>query len=320
MSSPAPVILFVYNRPRHTERALLSLSACPGAGETELFIFSDGPKSAEDSRAVAEVRSLCRDLTKGSVFLSATVREAKENRGLARSVTAAVSEIIDEYGRVIVLEDDLVCSPDFLSFMNDALTFYEQDKRIWSISGYTPRITLPKRYHHDVYCTVRASSYGYGTWKDRWKTVDWNVSDYASFRRSPLQRRRFNRGGLDMAEMLDNQMRGSIDSWAVRWCYAQFKQGMYTVYPRISRVQNIGFDNSGTHGSEKDRKFEAEVSDSPVPYTLEQVPVSRTAARRFRRLYGTRLERFREKLAWYRRRLSRLVAPVRTGKPEPGEK
>ncbi len=316
----APVILFVYNRPRHAERTLRSLSACPEAGKSALFIFSDGPRSTEDHSAVAEVRAVCRSLTSENIFSSVTIREAKENRGLAQSVITGISQIIDMYGSVIVIEDDLVCSPDLLTFMNNALTFYEQDRRIWSISGYTPRITLPKRYHHDIYCTVRASSNGYGTWKDRWKTVDWNVSDYDSFRRSLLLRRRFNRGGLDLSEMLDNQMRGLIDSWAVRWCYSQFRQGMFTIYPRISRVQNIGFDNSGTHGSEKDRKFEAEVSDIPVPYTLEQVPVNRAVARRFRRLYGTWFERINEKLVWYRRRLRRLVSPTKADWPEPDKK
>lgn len=245
--SPAPVIVFVYNRPEHTSRTIEALSRNSLAQETDLIIFSDGSKGESDCRSVTEVRASISTVPDSGRFRSVRIYEAERNRGLAGSVIAGVTRVIDEAGRVIVLEDDHVTTRDFLTFMNDALVRYQSDQRVWSISGYCPPITLPADYAKPVYFTHRASSWGYATWKDRWDQVDWCVTDYPSFRRSWAARARFNRGGRDMAPMLDRQMEGAIDSWAIRWCYAQSKLDALTVYPLHSLVQNIGLDGSGTH-------------------------------------------------------------------------
>ncbi|NLK71691.1 MAG: sugar transferase [Clostridiales bacterium] len=240
----APIILFVYKRPEHTAKTLAALGECFGIEESELFVFADGPKNLQDETDVTETRRIVREFDKCKAI---HIIESGVNKGLANSVISGVTEVIEQYGRAIVVEDDLVLAPDFLTYMNQALDYYESDQRIWSITGYSFNINFPKDYTSDMYLSYRASSWGWATWKDRWDKVDWDVLDYPEFKTNKKLRNKFNRGGRDLSSMLDAQMQGKIDSWAIRWCYAQSKNNALTVYPRISRIQNIGFDGSGSH-------------------------------------------------------------------------
>jgi Glycosyl transferase family 2 len=248
MTTLAPVVLFVYARPDHTRQVLLALRANALADQTDLWIYCDAAKRPAAQTQVDAVRAVVRELATG--FRTVNIIEREHNVGLARSIIGGVTELLQQRGRVIVLEDDLVTSPHFLRYMNEALDRYQTDKRIYSISGYSypdDVMRYPDTFQDDVYLTVRNSSWGWATWIDRWADIDWQVSDYDSFRKSRKQRRAFNRGGDDMAEMLDMQMAGIIDSWAIRFSYAQFKAGCYSVAPRRSFVVNVGLDGSGVH-------------------------------------------------------------------------
>ncbi len=240
----APIVLFVYNRPDHTKKTVEALKKNRYANESNLFIFSDAPKNKNSVKEVRKVREYIKSITG---FKNITIKEAKTNKGLANSVIEGVTEIIDKYGKVIVLEDDLITSVNFLEYMNEALEFYNKDKKIWSISGYNPPIKIPGNYKNDVYLGLRASSWGWATWDDRWDKNDWEVKDYSNFKLDKKSQKLFNHGGDDMSEMLKNQMEGKIDSWAIRWCYNQFKTKTFTIFPIISKVQNIGMDGSGVH-------------------------------------------------------------------------
>lgn len=243
----APVIIFVYSRLDHTKKLIDCLNKNINIQNTDVWIFSDGYKE-KSYKKVKEVRDYIHSLEGNNNFKSLHIIEAKKNQGLANSVIKGVSNILEKYDKVIVIEDDLVISESFIQYMNDALDFYNEDKRIWSISGYQPKMKIPKDYKYDVYLSHRGSSWGWATWKDRWNTVDWNVSDYKKFKYNYSERKKLNRGGSDMANMLDRQMDGDIDSWAIRWCYEQSKQNKYTIYPIKSLVSNEGHDGSGTHG------------------------------------------------------------------------
>jgi hypothetical protein len=162
-------------------------------------------------------------------------------------VIDGVTNIINEYGKVIVLEDDLITSKIFLRYINRALNFYEDNKDIWSISGYNLPINIPKGYDHDVYLSYRAHSWGWATWKDRWNEIDWKIKEFDQFLSNKQKQKLFNRAGNDMTRMLKKQINGQIDSWAIRWCYNQFKEDSYTIYPVKSKVKNIGMDGSGVH-------------------------------------------------------------------------
>lgn len=242
----SPVIIFCYNRLDNLKRTVGSLQRNTQAPLTELYIFSDGPSKEADKDQVAAIREYIPTI---NGFKELNIVNSPENKGLAKSIIEGVTEVLKKHETVIVLEDDLLTSTNFLSYMNASLQFYKDNKKILSISGYSFDITFPQVYVYDNYFTKRSSSWGWGTWRNRWNTVDWEVKDYNDFAHDPAARKRFNLMGSDMAGMLDKQMKGKISSWAIRWCYHQFKTDTYTAFPSLSKVQNIGFGATATHTS-----------------------------------------------------------------------
>jgi GT2 family glycosyltransferase len=175
------------------------------------------------------------------------IHKAERNLGLARSVIQGVTGLVNDCGRVIVLEDDLVLAPDCISFMDRALDYYEGESLIGAVSGYSLPIRMPKGYNHDVYLSRTGNSWGWGTWASVWNAVDWDVSDYDEFKNDDELRSGFDKVQTGITRMLDDQMAGRIDSWAVRWDYHFFRNGLVTLYPVHSKVGNEGFDGDGTH-------------------------------------------------------------------------
>jgi len=161
-----------------------------------------------------------------------------------------VSYIFSFFDSAIVLEDDLVVSKYFLKYVNKALKFYEKNYNIFSISafGHPPSLfEIPKKYHYDIYFSYRPSSWGWATWKDRWEKVQWDLSSQKPLFNKRSFRRKFNRGGDDLTDMLLMELNGKIDSWAITWTYAHFKNNALSVCPIVSYVNNTGLDGSGTH-------------------------------------------------------------------------
>jgi hypothetical protein len=177
-----------------------------------------------------------------------------------------VTRVIDIYHRVIVVEDDMITTTDFLDYMNRGLDYYENDDRIFSIAGYKPPFYVPKHYEADIFLFQRCCSNGWGTWLSRWKLIDWNVSDFNSFAKNRKKQKLFNHGGDDLSLMLLSQMMGKIDSWAIRYSYSCFKQNMTNVYPVISKVFNTGYDDSGIHGS-KTSKYNTNLNDRIIKFS-----------------------------------------------------
>lgn len=243
----APVALFVYNRLNHTKQVLQALDENIDADKTDLFIFSDAPADDTERENVKDVRAFIGRYGSYSKFKHVEISYAQKNKGLSASLIEGITQVINRYGRVIVLEDDHVTSPDFIVFMNKALDYYENDNRIWSISGFTPDLKILNRYKNDVYCGCRGDCWGWATWKDRFDRVDWEVKDYEKFIGDKKAQRRFNRGGLDMTPLLKMQQEGKVNSWAIRWCYQEYLENMFTIFPRCSKVKNIGFDGTGTN-------------------------------------------------------------------------
>ena len=254
----APICLFTYKRLSETKQTVEALQKNEFAVESDIFIFSDGPKHEKDILLVNDVRKYIKFI-RG--FRSITIIESERNKGLAKSIIDGVTQIVEKYDKVIVLEDDLITSQNFLSFTNQALDFYEKNSNIFSISGYTLNLPSLSKYHKDFYLGVRASSWGWATWKDRWNTVNWEVSDYDKFKWNIFKQFQFMKGGSDLPLMLRRQMNGKIDSWAIRWCYQQFVNKQFTIFPSISKVQCIGFGSTATH-TKNYRRFETELDNT----------------------------------------------------------
>jgi hypothetical protein len=282
----APVVIFVYARPGHTKKTIESLAKNYLAEEAEVYIFSDAAKNEKVVEQVELVRDYIDSISRNNLFKSVKIIKTETNKGLANSVIDGVSEIIGQYGKVIVVEDDLVSAPGFLQYMNESLDFYKSDEKIWSISGYTFKIDIPSDYKHDIYLSYRGCSWGWATWKNRWEKVDWEVSDYDDFKNNKKIRQKFNRGGRDMVDMLDQQMQGKIDSWAIRWCYAQSKLDMLTVYPVVSRIKNIGLDGTGTHSGISSR-YDVALSNVTDRCDFEPVNLDTKILKSFRDRFGT---------------------------------
>lgn len=253
----APILLFTYNRPWHTEKTLKALAKNSLAKKSHLYIFCDGIKNYQNQKETQkndEVKKLLSKIDK-SQFKKVTICEAKENKGLKNSIINGVTKIISQYQKVIVIEDDIVVNPYFLDFMNDALLFYENDKKIFSLSGYCPSFRLSKDYQKELFLFYRFSSWGWATWLDRWEKINFNLENFLQIKKNKYLKKSFNRGGDDLYDMLYDQQMGKIDSWAIYFCYSQSLNNGFTIYPIKSIVQNIGLDNCGTHTSKIKQKY-----------------------------------------------------------------
>jgi len=246
----APICLFTYNRLEETKKTVEALKNNFLACESELYIFSDGWKKDASKQKIVKVREYIKSI---EGFKKITIKESILNKGLANSIIEGVTEIMNLYGSVIVLEDDLITSPNFLNFMNEGLTFYKNNSSVFSISGYSMDLPSLKNHDKDYYLGVRASSWGWATWSRSWADIDWDISDYVGFVNSIKSKKEFRKGGSDMPRMLANQMNKKIDSWAIRWCYNQFKRKQYTIYPAASKIVSIGFGASATHTKQTKR-------------------------------------------------------------------
>jgi Glycosyl transferase family 2 len=279
----APIVLFAYDRPDHLRRTLEALAANDGAGESELVVYSDGPRDVDRASSVEAVRAYLRSV---SGFRSVSVVERERNLGLANSVIAGVTEVLARSSSVIVMEDDLLTSRNFLAFVNASLSTYEDRPDVFSVTGYNYPLRIPPTYREDAYLSYRSSSWGWGTWRDRWSQVDWAVSDYTEFLTDARAQELFRRGGDDLAPMLERQMAGELDSWSIRFDYAHYKHDAFCVHPVVSKVQNIGFDGSGVHcGDSDDYHVELDPVDRPFhlnPGLAVDARVMRAFDRKFR--------------------------------------
>lgn len=254
----APIVFFVYNRPWHTQQAIEALQKNELAKESDLFIFSDAPKTLEAAPAVQEVRDYIRRI-KG--FKTVSIVERKKNLGLANSIIDGVTKVCNEFGRVIVLEDDLVTSPYFLRFMNEALDLYEHEGKIISIHGYIYPVSkkLP-----ETFFLRGADCWGWATWRKGWDLFEPDGGKLLDKLKITHSEEQFDFDGTyGYLKMLKAQVRGRNSSWAIRWYASAFLNNKLTLYPGKSLVLNIGNDDSGTH-SVTTKKFSGDIADRPI--------------------------------------------------------
>lgn len=272
----APILVFAYNRGEHLRQTLTELAKCPEASGSKLFIFCDGPKDKNNTKLVekvAHVRNVARDSTWREKFVAVSVVESPHNKGLAKSIINGVTEILVEHNSVIVLEDDLLVSPDFLTFMNESLTFYADVNEVGSISAFSSLDRLPEDYHLDVYKIQRNCSTGWATWKDRWETIRWDDSPLLTVWNDRKLRRKLNQNGSDRTSRIKRQLDGKIDSWSIRFGVWQLLTDRYTIYASDNRVFNIGLDGSGVHSGQNDT-INMSYLKSPKPFSLVNPPLN----------------------------------------------
>ena len=238
-----PLAYFAYNRPEHTERSLTSLSKCNSKDLYDFYFFSDASYDESNKLKVEEVRRILRSKAK---YFSASLVERPNNLGLSKSIVSGVSGLTETYGKVVVLEDDLELSPEFLTFMAAALEHYENDHEIMQVGAYT--IAEPKGLEMDAFFLPITTTWGWATWHRAWKQFSWTPKDYPNILENKEWTSLFNvNGATDYLSMLEDRLAGRNDSWGILWWYVVSKAKGKVVYPCKTLVTNFGFDGSGVH-------------------------------------------------------------------------
>lgn len=241
----APIAVFAFSRPAALGRALASLAQCPEFVQSELFIFVDGPRREEDIAAVEQTRNIAKAFVHPRKHL--LIRN--ENVGLGSSIIDGVTRLTEDLGSVIVLEDDLTVSSNFLAYMNAALDRYVDEDLVKQVGGFMFRCP-PLAARHQAGLFPFITSWGWATWRRAWQQFDPVCCGAAEYLRAADHRNRFNCPGIfDWATMMEQQLAGRSDSWAIRWYWSVFSQGGLAVFPATSVVFNHGLDGSGSHGS-----------------------------------------------------------------------
>ncbi|WP_184544771.1 glycosyltransferase [Mucilaginibacter sp. FT3.2] len=258
MQQLAPIALFVYNRPDHTRRTIIHLQKNVLADESRLYIFCDAPKTEADRANVEEVRQVAKETT-GFKAVKVILRD--HNLGLAESIISGVTQLVYEYGKVIVFEDDLLSSPYTLQYFNEALTRYANQDKVMHIGAYMYNLKekdLPESFFYRA-----ASSWGWATWARAWDSFEPDIDKLiAQF--DTLKVLRFSiEGKMNFWKQIQEFKAGKNNSWAIRWYASIFLKGGLTLNPARSLVNNIGHDGTGVH-SNKENMYDVHISQQPV--------------------------------------------------------
>lgn len=277
--SLAPVLLFTYNRPSHTRQTLEALMNNELCSETELYIYSDGYKSKSDKNEVLKVRKLIHSI---DGLKKIHIVENPHNIGLAKNIIEGVTRIVNEYGKVIVLEDDLITAPQFLSFMNEALERFENEEKIGHIHGFCyPIKGLP-----EAFLIKWIGSWGWATWKRAWQIFNPDGQELLNeIKRRKLSKQFDFNGKYPYTRMLKRQVNGENDSWAIRWNATLFLNDMLSLNAGKSLVQNIGFDGSGIH-SGSDEIYSTDLFKGKLNIEIPEIIENKSARKAFEKYYG----------------------------------
>lgn len=289
MQNLAPIALFVYNRPEHARRTLNYLQKNLLAEESRLYIFSDAAKTESDENKVEQVRQLIEEVTG---FKSVKVICRKQNLGLANSIIGGVTHLVNEYGKVIVFEDDMLSSPHTLQYFNEALARYANEEKVMHIGAYMYNLTgdnLPQTFFFRA-----ATSWGWATWARAWKNFEPDV-DVLLNQFDKKKTEDFSiEGTMNFWKQLVGYKAGKNDSWAIRWYASIFLKGGLTLNPSVSFIQNIGNDGSGVHSNKEDM-YSVRIAKKPVTQFPSEIKEDQQAYRAIRHFLknrkGTLLQR-----------------------------
>lgn len=301
MQNFAPIALFVYNRPQHTERTVKFLKQNELASESRLFIFSDGAKAPADEDKVNEVREFIKKI---DGFKSVEIIESKTNLGLANSVIAGVTRLTKEYGQAIIFEDDLISSPYTLTYFNESLNRYREEEKIMHIGAYMYVLAdknLPESFFYRA-----ATSWGWATWDRAWQNFEPNI-DKLIKQFDGKKRDAFSiEKTMNFWKQMQDFKKGKNNSWAIRWYASIFLKGGLTLNPSQSLVNNIGHDGTGVHSGLNDI-YNVIINPKPIkdfPTVIQENKEAYTAIKTFlanrKGSMVSRIKRFvKEKLNQY---------------------
>jgi hypothetical protein len=276
----APIAVFAFNRPVHLKKTLSALSKNTGAKDSNLYLFVDGPRNSEDRKTINACIKVGNEFSDN--FKTFDLKQSHANKGLANSIIFGITQVLQNHPKVIVVEDDLVTSPYFLDFINRGLERYQNKKDVASIHGFVLPFANPIS---EPFFMKGADCWGWGTWSNRWELFNPDGQVLLDELRSKNLIDEFNLdGSYSFSEMLENQIAGKNNSWAIRWHASMFLRNKLTLYPAQTYVENIGFDGSGTHTGE------TSIFYSPISQASQDLPKEITVSE----------EGFNEMSKWYR--------------------
>lgn len=245
----APLVLFAFNRPLHTKRLLESVAQSSIAKETDLIAYIDSPIEIKDLVLNQEVEKIIKNFLG---FKSIVVIRRGCNFGLSKNIIGGITDVLNTSKKVIVLEDDLLVSPNFLEYMNDALNYYENKKNVWHISGYTEYFGSDDVDKSFFWRTMHC--WGWATWGDRWQFFEKNTDSLLEkFNPSMINDMNLY-GAINFWDQVILNKKNKIDTWAIYWYATIFLNKGLCLNPYVSYVRNTGFDGSGTNCKEGNNK------------------------------------------------------------------
>lgn len=300
----APIVLFVYNRPEHTQRTLESLMRNDLSAHSELYIFADGAKPNASTEVLEQIKRT-RELIRAKDWCATVhVKESDKNKGLAASVLEGVTEVINKHGKVIALEDDLILAPDFLKFMNSSLDRYAAESRVACISGYVYPL---KTKFEKAFFLKGADCWGWATWKDRWSEFNSNKEGLRNqiMEKGLLNDFTFN-GTYPYMEMLEDREAGKNQSWAILWYAWSLLKGRFCLYPPQSLVHNIGNDGSGTHSFQAVNTFDVKLGKLGSIGFLDDITESKEGRKAFETFFVSLMPKDEKKRSLYKKIIDKI--------------
>ena len=260
----APIAVFAFNRPDLLRQTLDALAGNALAKHSSVTIFCDGPRHEQEEPATRAVRAVARH---AQGFAALEVVERPHNLGCAASIIDGLMCMFTKHERLIVIEDDILCSPYTLSFLNEGLERYQDSPTVWNIAAWSPPpaiFIVPEGYPYDVYAVPRFNCWGWASWRDRVLSVDWHAADFSAFAGNPWLHRAFNAGGADLTPLLFGQMGGKLNTWDILMDYARFRQGRIGINPVRAYTHNLGM-GCGTHTTRRTGRFDTNIAAALPP-------------------------------------------------------
>lgn len=279
------VCVFAFNRPDPVKMVLERLSACEDVLNRDVVVYIDGARNGSDEEKIADVINIVKTFQRTSLK-RIEIRCRERNYGCQGNISGAITEVLSSTDRIIVIEDDVLVSKYFLRYMDSALDKYYSDKRIWGVNGHQcPYMKVPRSYRGDVYLSPRNLCTGWGTWRDRWMPVDFEIHDWLQFISSPENADKVLAAGWDIRGLLDRHYEGKLNSWALPCTYYMIKNSMYVIEPRYSLTKNIGFGIESVHTVHQDEMWSHQKYYNFDPVLPWPIDSNEQLLKRFRYVY-----------------------------------
>ena len=280
-----PVVMVGYSRSWTIAQSLVNLSCCYDVDARDIFLFLDAPIRDDDCEKCDAMYKTAAQIKSIKLPNLRIVRRSR-NFGVPGNLIEALNQILEEYGRAIFFEDDVLVSRTFLRYMDQALNFYQDDDRIFCINGYQhPNLHIPHRYAYDIYLSPRNSAWGFGIWQDRWVKVDFKMNDWDEYKKGIENLVRLEKAGADIKDMIDRQQSGKIHTWDVQCTYHMMKHNMFAIEPRYGMTKNIGFGSEGVHCSTAMPLYQRQCYYDFLPALIKDIAEDSAIISQFKYLY-----------------------------------